>query len=99
MANYARLILAVLWTAVWGYLRWCRNCLSFPRWTVRQSRRFGFTWSGFESPKAMRCRGCGWAGPLRWARRSYDHDTHALCPDCRGGLEPVLRRRDGCWAS
>ena len=65
--NVVRTAAAALWTLLWGTARWLRYMRTLPGWPSRCRRQWAFMWGRRESPKAVRCGECGWAGPLRWA--------------------------------
>lgn len=71
-------LLAVVWTFAWGLWR-------FFAWQ-RGLWRSAHVWGRRESPQPLVCRGCGWAGPRRWAQHVYGGDEHwcDLCPVCGG---------------
>ena len=105
--NTLRLILAVPWTLLWGTLRWARYLCRLPgHYRPRNCRRAAFSWGRHDSPKAVRCERCGWAGPLRWTRHTYgpvgndDVEPVDECPRCgHGEQSPVIWNRKKGWGS
>lgn len=93
--NLLRMIVASFWTLLWGTARWLKYLHTLPGW--RRRRQLTFLWDRHESPEAMRCRECGWAGPLRWTVHTYqaagwdDVEPVDLCPSCRAdALSPAF---------
>ena len=87
--NVLRMIVAALWTSLWGTARW----LTYRRYR----RQLAFLWGRHESPEPMRCRECGWGGPLRWTVHTYqaagwdDVEPVDLCPSCHSDtLSPAF---------
>ena len=102
--NLCRLLTAALWTLFWGTARWLKYTRTLPGWRCR--RQLAFMWGRRESPKAVRCRDCGWTGPLRWVVHTYEaagrYDVEPVdrCPCCDADeLSPVFRRGKGAWTS
>lgn len=75
-------VLALVWTLLWGCARWPRLYWRYPIYTRRIAWRCAFAWGRRECPEPVVCERCGWAGPRRWARHSYQDDG------C-GDVEPV----------
>jgi len=103
------ILLAMAWTLVWGtwnlvhcWKDWCLHPSTF-----RYYRSLAFTWGRHDSPKAVTCTECGWAGPLRWMLHSYDGDGCGdvepvdRCPACGQTEEyqPLLTANNGVWSS
>ena len=93
--NLLRMIVAALWTLLWGTVRWLKYQHTLPGWRCR--RQLAFLWGRHESPEAMRCRACGWGGPLRWTVHTYeaarwdDVEPVDLCPSCHSdALSPAF---------
>ena len=102
--NPLRLVAATLWTLLWGTGRWLKYIYSRPGWRCR--REWAFMWGRWESPKPVRCRDCGWAGPLRWSIHTYqaagwdDVEPVDRCPHCYGDdLSPAFWSGKGAWTS
>lgn len=89
--NLFRFLLAAVWMFLWG--TW--------RWLYMRPRYIAFLWGRHESPEAVLCESCGWAGPLRWAVHTYraagDDDVEGIdeCPRCghEESLWPIFERR------
>lgn len=76
---------AIVWTFVWGWIRW-----------LRSPGPLAWLWGRQSSPEPYLCEDCGWRGPLRWTVHEYercgDEDVEPvdLCPAC--GSEDLVSR-------
>jgi hypothetical protein len=102
--NFLRLVVSGFWTLLWGMARWLKYMRTLRGWGCR--RQWAFMWGQCESPKAVRCQECGWAGPLRWAIHTYqaagwdDVEPVDRCPYCHADdLSPAFWRGNGVWMS
>jgi hypothetical protein len=101
-------LLAMAWTLAWGACRWVRYACRRPgHFRPANCRSAAFMWGRHNSPKAIFCEECGWAGPLRWMVHGYSLDCSGedvtpedTCPKCGypDGM-PLLVRRNGTWSS